>query len=87
MKVKKSLRNIAQNLGRILKFAISLQIHPLGRILKPRHLCLAIVRPFRNLFLHRDSRCGHISLLFLWHSVQFGLVCISRQNRFCYCFS
>ena len=37
-------------------------------------LCLAILKPLRNLLLHKDSRCGHVSLSFLWHNVLLGLV-------------
>jgi hypothetical protein len=43
-------------------------------------LCLAIRRPFKNGCLHVDSRCGHVSLSFLWHSVQLGFGCVRGQN-------
>ena len=45
-------------------------------------LCLAILRPLRNLLSHRESRCGHVSLSFIWHSVQLGLGCVCGQKRF-----
>lgn len=97
LKVKKSLCNIAQNLGRILKLVLSLQVHPLGRILKPRHLCLAIVRPFRNLFLHRNKVWSYISFVFvaqcaIWVSVcsmpkqvllLFFIICANRNFSNC----
>ena len=35
-------------------------------------LNLAILRLLRNLNAHVDSKCGQISLWFLWHSVRFG---------------
>ena len=35
-------------------------------------LCLAIECPFRYGCSHVDSRWGHVSHLFLWHSVQLG---------------
>lgn len=37
-------------------------------------LCLAIQSPLRNLFSHRERRCGHVSLSFLGHKVQLGFV-------------
>jgi hypothetical protein len=36
-------------------------------------LYLAILRPLRNLLLHRESMCGQVSLSFIWHNVEFGL--------------
>ena len=39
-------------------------------------LCLAILRPLRNLLLHRESKCGQVYLSFIWHNVQLGLVCV-----------
>ena len=36
-------------------------------------LCLAIWRPLRNLWLHVDNKCGHVSLSLLLHRVQLGL--------------
>lgn len=44
-------------------------------------LCLAICRPLRNLWLHIDSKCGHVSMLLLWHSVQVGLGYFCGQNK------
>ena len=32
-------------------------------------LCLAILSPFKYGCSHVDSRCGHVSRSFLWHSV------------------
>ena len=37
-------------------------------------LCLVVMSLLRNLFLHRDSRCAHVSLPFLWDSVHLGYV-------------
>lgn len=37
-------------------------------------LCLAIMSPLTNLFLHRERRCGLLSLLFLGHRVQLGFM-------------
>lgn len=39
-------------------------------------LCQAIWSTLRNLFLHMDSRWSQVSMLFLGHVVQFGLVYI-----------
>ena len=39
-------------------------------------LCLAILRPLRNLLLHKESKCGQVYLSFIWHNVQLGLVCV-----------
>ena len=38
--------------------------------------CLAILRPLRNLLLHRESKCGQVSLSFIWHNVQLELGCV-----------
>ena len=43
-------------------------------------LCLAIRRPFRYGCSHVDSKWGHVSLSFLWQSVQLGLGCVRGQN-------
>jgi hypothetical protein len=38
-------------------------------------LCCAILSPLRNGCSHVDSRWGHVSCSFLWHSVQLGFWC------------
>ena len=38
-------------------------------------LCLALLRPSRDLLLHRKSKCGQSSLSLIWHTVEVGLVC------------
>ena len=46
-------------------------------------LCLAILRPLRNLLLHREYKCGQVSLSFIWHiNVQLGFGCVCGQKRF-----
>ena len=42
----------------------------------------AILSPFRNGCSHVESRWGHVSLSFLWHSVQLGFWCVRGQNIF-----
>ena len=32
-------------------------------------LCLMILRPLRNLLLHRESKCGQVSAPLIWHNV------------------
>ena len=32
-------------------------------------LCHAMRSPLRKLFPHRENRCGHVPMLFPWHSV------------------
>ena len=44
-------------------------------------LCLVIMRPLRNLCLHVNSMCGHVSLSLFGHSVQLGLVNLGGQKR------
>ena len=36
-------------------------------------LCLVFLRPSRNLLLHRESKCGQVSLSLIWHDVHLGL--------------
>ena len=43
-------------------------------------LCLAILSPFRYGCSHVDSRWGHVSRSFLWHSVQLGFWCVRGHN-------
>ena len=43
-------------------------------------LCRAILRPFINGVLHIDRRCGHVSMLLLWHIVQLGFWCVRGHN-------
>ena len=45
-------------------------------------LCLAIRRPFKNGCSHVDSRCGHVSLSLVRHSVQLGFWYFRGQNMF-----
>ena len=45
-------------------------------------MCLAILRPLRNLLLHRESKCGQVSLSFIWHNVQLGLGCMCVARRY-----
>ena len=45
-------------------------------------LYLAILRPLRNLLLHRESKCGQVSLSFTWHSVKLGLGRMCGHKRF-----
>ena len=45
-------------------------------------LCRAILSPLRNGCSHVDSRWGHVSRSFLWHSVQLGFGCVIGQNMF-----
>jgi hypothetical protein len=45
-------------------------------------LCRAIMSPLRNGCSHVDSRWGHVSRSFLWHSVQLGFWCVIGQNMF-----
>ena len=49
-------------------------------------LCLAIHRPFKYRWSHVDSRCGHVSLSLVWHSVQLGFRYLRGQNMFVMCF-
>ena len=44
--------------------------------------CLAILRPSRYGFSNNERRCGHVSLSFLWHSVQLWFWCVSGQKIF-----
>lgn len=50
-------------------------------------LCRALLRHEEFLLLHRDSWCGHVSLLLLWHNVQLRLVCVWGQKIFFFCLS
>ena len=43
-------------------------------------LCLAILRLFKYGCSHVDSRWGHVSLSFFWHSVQLGFWNWRGQN-------
>ena len=45
-------------------------------------LCLLILRPLRNLLLHRRSRCGQVSLSLFGHNMQLGLVCVWPKEMF-----
>ena len=45
-------------------------------------MCLAILRPLRNLLLHRESKCSQVSLSFIWHNVELGLVCVWLEEIF-----
>ena len=45
-------------------------------------LCLVILGPFQNVWLHSDNKCGHVPLSLLWHSVQLGLKIFWDHNRF-----
>jgi hypothetical protein len=45
-------------------------------------LCRAILSPLRNGCSHVDSKWGHVSRSFLWHSVQLGFGCVIGQNMF-----
>ena len=45
-------------------------------------LCRAILSPFRYGCSHVDRRWGHVSLSFLWHSVQLGFWCVRGQKIF-----
>ena len=42
--------------------------------------CLEILRPFRKGCSHSARRCGHESLLFIWHNVQLGFWCTLGQK-------
>ena len=42
----------------------------------------AILRPFKYGCLHIGNRWGHVSLSFLWHSVQLGLWTLRDQKMF-----
>jgi hypothetical protein len=44
-------------------------------------LSLAILRPLRILLLHRESKCGQVSLSLIWHNVELRLVCVCDQER------
>ena len=44
-------------------------------------LWLAILKPLRDSLLHKESRCGHVSLSLLWHNVQLGLVYVCGQKK------
>ena len=39
-------------------------------------LCFAILKPLRNSLLRRKSKCGQVYMLFIWHNVELGLVCV-----------
>ena len=49
-------------------------------------LCLSILRPSRNLLLHRNSRCGQVGIILLfWHSVKYRVgVCLWLEEVFPY---
>ena len=47
-------------------------------------LCLVILRPLRNLLLHKESKCGQVSLSFIWDNVKLGLGCVCGHKRFLY---
>lgn len=49
-------------------------------------LCCAMHRPFMCWLEHMESRCGHVSIVFLGHSMQFGFGCVVDQNMFLGCF-
>ena len=43
--------------------------------------CLAILKPLRNLWLHVNTGCGHVSLSLFRHNVQLGLVNLRGWKR------
>jgi hypothetical protein len=45
-------------------------------------LCRAILSPLRKGCSHEDSKWGHVSRSFLWHSLQLGFWCVVDQNMF-----
>ena len=49
-------------------------------------LCHAMHWPFMCWHGHVESRCGHVSIVLLGHSVQFGFGCVIYQNMFLGCF-
>jgi hypothetical protein len=58
-------------------------VHDLSRLMSwwTSTLCLAILSPLRNLFSLKERRRGHVSLSYLWQSVQMGFMCIWGHNR------
>jgi hypothetical protein len=52
------------------------EVHHFSRLVSwwTTTLCFAIWSPLKNLFLHRERRCGHVYLSFLGQRVQLGFV-------------
>ena len=42
----------------------------------------AILKPFRFGCSHIDKKCGHVSMSFLWHNVQLGLLNLRGPKMF-----